>query len=617
MPSSTYPDFKSAWLEEITAGTPSTVELGNRFSRKLLVQWLELDDEIADIVFCDGAGDGGIDAAYLDRHDPDENQGDTWYLVQSKYGSAFAGVDTLLKEGLKVLDTLGGHRTALSSLAADVLQRLQNFRQQAGDKDKLILVFATVDPLTNDEKRTLNQLRVLGRSQLGDIFDVEAVSLRTLYEQAEEADGELVVVPLTASLAATTDDLLVGTLTLTDLYAFLKAYRQQTGDLDRIYDKNVRRFLGSRRKVNKGIIQTLEADPEKFGLYNNGITLVVSEFERQQDGSLNLMNPYIVNGCQTTRSIWEVCQARIDPGGTGSSAALAAWRARAATGVVVTKIVRVGDNGAELLGNITRYTNSQNAVSDKDFLTLQRDFHEWERAFTERYGIFLEVQRGGWDSRRAYQKRTPNATQFTRYANAFALLKVYGAGWLREAGLAFNKNAPFLPNGAVYGRMTDPDALGHVFDVDDLYAAYLLHQSADDFGFGRGAKSPSRRQTRFLFFLVVLDLLRAVLRTSGTEPSHLELTRALLRLHAQPAAYTTLMENALNLIEEYLNPGMESSAFQEQLFRQDLNGFLKSEQLGKHDATPMFHQLLTDYQRVMARGGPSSPRQIILSALAT
>ena len=47
-------------------------------------------------------------------------------------------------------------------------------------------------------------------------------------------------------------------------------------------------------------------------------------------------DPYIVNGCQTTRSIWDVFHNRLEAGGTGNDPELDAWRQRAAKGVVVT-----------------------------------------------------------------------------------------------------------------------------------------------------------------------------------------------------------------------------------------------------------------------------------------
>jgi hypothetical protein len=151
--------FEAEWLTEIKTGKPSTIELGNRFSRKLITQWLEVsedDDSPDDIVFCDGTGDGGIDIAVLQRGDDTEentNVGDTWYLVQSKFGSAFAGPKTLLGEAQKVIDSLDGKRQNLSSLAAGLVERLQTFRNKASPKDRLVLVFATQRPLSDDEGR--------------------------------------------------------------------------------------------------------------------------------------------------------------------------------------------------------------------------------------------------------------------------------------------------------------------------------------------------------------------------------------------------------------------------------------------------------------------------------
>jgi hypothetical protein len=135
-------EFRQSWLESVRAGNPSTRELGRRFSLKLVSQWKDLSEESADVVLCDGACDGGIDIALLDTGseaatDAQEESGHTWYLVQSKYGSAFAGVNTLLAEGQKVIDTLDGKRSKLNSLAEGTLERLTNFRNGAGPLDQI------------------------------------------------------------------------------------------------------------------------------------------------------------------------------------------------------------------------------------------------------------------------------------------------------------------------------------------------------------------------------------------------------------------------------------------------------------------------------------------------
>ena len=139
-----FEDFKASWLESITVANPTTVQLGQRFAHKIVSQWLDIDDNSLDVTNCDGSGDGGIDIAVLDRAGPvnadEEPEGDTWYLIQSKFGSAFAGSGTLLEEGQKVIETLDGKRNNLSSLTSGMLEKLTNFRGSATERDQICLV---------------------------------------------------------------------------------------------------------------------------------------------------------------------------------------------------------------------------------------------------------------------------------------------------------------------------------------------------------------------------------------------------------------------------------------------------------------------------------------------
>src|SRR6266446_5199475 len=164
----TFNQFRQEWLEDIQKGDPSTVVLGNRFAHKILNQWLDIGDDVDEPVYCDGAGDGGIDIAHLHRKEAADGgdgdtqaMGDTWYLVQSKYGSAFRGVKTLLEESQKVLDTLDGKRSKLSCLTTGLLERLTTFRNQASERDKIVLVFGTEDPLDEAQKRVLEDIKAM------------------------------------------------------------------------------------------------------------------------------------------------------------------------------------------------------------------------------------------------------------------------------------------------------------------------------------------------------------------------------------------------------------------------------------------------------------------------
>lgn len=624
---SVQPDFQAflaAWRESVVAGDPSTIELGRRFAHKIVTQWLDAPESGLEIVYCDGAGDGGIDLAVLDVGPEDETAGQpghTWYLVQSKHGTAFAGARTLLVEAQKVIETLDGRRSGLNSLAEGLRERLGIFRAQAGPNDRIVLVFATERPLTADQRVVLGDIRTMGREHLGGMFDVEAISVETIYSRLGEETAESGLrVTLRSHLVPSGADLLVGSTRLADLYEFLVGYRDETGDLDGIYEKNVRRFLGGRGKVNKGMQDTLRDAPERFGLYNNGITIVASDWT--QDGaSVALVEPYIVNGCQTSRTIWEVFHRYYRAGGTGVNPEVEAWKARAAEGAVVTKIVKVGAAGEQLLQAITRYTNSQNAVREKDFLALSSDFSGWKAGMADRYGIYLEVQRGGWDSQKALQNANPSTRQFTRHVNAADLIKVYGAGWLGDAGLAFGKNPPFLPGGAVFKRITAlPEEGQEAFGIEDLYACYLLQEAADGLGFGRGAL-PTRRQSRFIFYMVTVSLLKDVLNRAQLPVGHRDISLALAKVLEDEVAQSALVEQAVELVDSYFTQGSEDSVFEEPALRNahfgDLNAFLKAEKFGRtRDFTPRLFDGLALTQKAMAKayGGQPSARDTIVAA---
>ncbi len=620
----TFELFKEQWLEEIVEGNPSTVQLGNRFSRKLISQWLDFDEGTEDVIYCDGSGDGGIDVAYLHRGETEDGdiEGDTWFLVQSKYGQAFSGIGTILSEGKKLIDTISGHRTNLSSITLDLVERINNFRNLASEKDRIVLVYATESQVNEDEKRAMEDVRSIAKARLGSLVEVESVSIETIYNRNLEETKvvQKLEVPLKAKLVPSGDELLVGSTKLIDLFEFLKSYKNKTNDIDLLYEKNVRKFLGNRRKVNKGIEKTLNENPDRFGLYNNGITIVVENFSIQDGVEVyNLIEPFIVNGCQTTKTIWSVLTKKLNSGGTGKSQDFEEWYHKLDKGIVVLKVVKVGFQGETLLNDTTRYTNSQNAVSEKDFIALETNFQSWARAMSNKYGVYMEIQRGGWDSRKALQKQNPSIEPYyTEYANTFDLLKVYAAGWLCEPGLAFGKNPPFAPGGSIFNRITEDKEFG----LDDLYAAYLLSKEAKRFNFGRGATNPTRGQTRFLFFMITIDILKDIMLTAFNDPNKLTksiITRAILELcnSENSEALSELLETSVQVVDEYLTNGAEDSLFSEPTYKNDLNAFLKWEQLGKSDtATPRFKSLLAINKRTMKRNtGGRIPYNIVLEVI--
>ena len=604
-----YERFREEWLAEIEKADLSPLGAGRWFATKLVKEWLNItseDDE--DFIVCDGSGDGGIDIAYLKRADtdtgrPDDNsvEGDIWYLVQSKYGAGFGSVDAILNEGNKVIATLTGQNSNLAQDTVKVMERLSLFRERAAPADRIVLVAATVEPISQGERQALDDIKIIGRERIGEIFDVEEVSVKTIWGNLESGEQRRLSVDITGQFVEQTSGLLVGTVSLLDLFEFMRSYKSITGDMNQLYERNVRQFLGGGRKINRGIARTLNQEPEKFGLYNNGITIVVSGYSPMVRGeAITVNDPYIVNGCQTTKTIWEVLEPKINPGGTGSTSEIGEWEERVKRGGVVAKIVRSDE--AEII-NITRFTNSQNSVRDQDFIALNTGFQNWARAMADDYHIFLEIQRGGEAARKAWEKQHPTQAPFEGYVNAFDLIKVYGAGWMSEPGLAFGKNAPFLPGGSVYEHILERQEGLPAFGARDLYAAYKVKGLADRIGFGRRAEQPSRRQSRFLFYHVIMKMLRNVIlltpelqRPAGSVS---DLTDGVLKLAQleNEEQLELLSDGAVSLIDQYLTHGSDqNSAFNETSFAEvhngDLNAFLKADNLGKDEHSPRLGQSL-------------------------
>lgn len=131
----------------------------------------------------------------------------------------------------------------------------------------------------------------------------------------------------------------------------------------RLLEKNVRSFLSVRGNVNKGIRNTIRTEPDKFFTYNNGIACTASSIktENKNDGLYitELNDLQIINGGQTTASLRNAVLTDKD-------------HIVDLTKVFVPMKLTVLDKSIPdderdiMVGNISKYSNSQNKVSNSD-----------------------------------------------------------------------------------------------------------------------------------------------------------------------------------------------------------------------------------------------------------
>ncbi len=122
---------------------------------------------------------------------------------------------------------------------------------------------------------------------------------------------------------------------------------------DSLFSANYRGFLGAnkRRKINFGIQQTINNQPEDFWVFNNGITLITNNIGSESSKSY-IEGISIINGAQTTGSIGSIDIKNIDDLDNIE-------KLEVMCRVVVCK-------NQERINEIVKYNNTQNKITTWD-----------------------------------------------------------------------------------------------------------------------------------------------------------------------------------------------------------------------------------------------------------
>jgi len=203
-----------------------------------------------------------------------------------------------------------------------------------------------------------------------DVSRLKSVSISPLGTEELEIDfTKLIKDGLPCLKAGQTDDyegylcVIPGDV-LSDLYG-------QYGS--KLLEGNVRSYLSSNVKVNKGIQGTIRKEPNRFFVYNNGISATASKAEvKDTPAGLRLISAkylQIVNGGQTTASL--------NAAKTKDKANLSEIYIQMKLSVVKAQESDLLD---EIIQNIARFSNTQTKVSDADFFSN----HPFHRAIERR-----------------------------------------------------------------------------------------------------------------------------------------------------------------------------------------------------------------------------------------
>ncbi|MGH9879570.1 MAG: AIPR family protein, partial [Nitrososphaerales archaeon] len=247
---------------------------------------------------------------------------------------------------------------------------------------------------------------------------------------------------------------------------------------------------------NKQLRETLVKEPEEVFYYNNGITIVVADFEELGNKSIKLHAPQIVNGAQTSATIADVVGG--DPNIKGSIQI-----------TIIKEDVRATRN------NITRYRNSQNAVKGRDLISLER-FHDSISLQLEQLGYYYEQQAGAWIALNEKQQASYKGNEiFNKYLPqnhdkripASDAIQAMAAALEQDPAKPYGSVSKYMPGGTEYHKIFEEGKLDDNYRL--LLYPYLIKSYCEkEFSYGsKKANMDEKKYARLLFITAYFQAL--------------------------------------------------------------------------------------------------------------
>ncbi len=457
-------------IQDHAENSKSEVEKGNNFLQWVLTRVFEATEDDAADAIVDGANDLGIDA-YL----PVDFSDNTIRLFQSKYGTSHSlEAIAKFKEDSKRL--LGKDITKMRPELAQLVTKI---------KEKNLKIKCCY--VTNQ--------RVEYSDEFIEILDIEKI-IQKLWDRIKKpAAGKKSSIKLEKMLRY--DNTILGVLKLRELTEFVSKNK------DYVFESNIRQWMQFKTTVNKGLRETLQNNPGKFFFYNNGITIVVSNFEELGDNIIQLYAPQIVNGAQTSNSIVDHAK-----------------RTKNMNGSMTVTIIKADDELEQ--NNITKYRNSQNSVRGKDLVSLM-DFHKSIKSQLKNCGYFYEIQAGSFDTKtKSKQSEYGGDSTYNKYLPdnhkkvivAKDAIQVLVAGIEQRPTEAYSSPAQFLPRGRKYDDVFNENL------KDDyrvlLYPYFVKEYAKKVLGYGKKGGHKTKRYATLFYVAVYFRIMyKKILETKG------------------------------------------------------------------------------------------------------
>ena len=429
-------------------------------------------------------------------HFPDSKE---LYIIQNKYYS----VDTpILTE--KLSDFLRRPKASLIKGNYNRSEELQNiFNSAIEDSEyKIFFHFYTTSTCNKADFTSLidefnkfdrNLHKCYMEARYFNIIDIKKIYYGETFKNVKDFKFDFTT-PDKATFARVREDLKIGVrpayYIITPISEIYRLYKKAQDEDYPLFSNNIREWLGD-SPINKEIIKTLESENNKdFLYYNNGITMIYESSEtsylRDTKRIIPLINPQIVNGCQTTNSIFQALNKYTDE----------EISTKFASSYVMVKALQKDTNTDDIFyENVMKYTNKQNSIPEKAFSSKDDYFYRIQELLKDR-GFLLEVKPSDKTKFRQQYSSRKELIDILEIANKRAKKFNIGFTKLSEISIPLEKllqvTLAFVQDGhAAYTKKSCVLKFGHSIyktfslclldnlTIDSVLNIYLLHQKAE------------------------------------------------------------------------------------------------------------------------------------------
>lgn len=407
----------------------------------------------------DGGNDGGIDSIII-LHNGEYVENDTEYKCNSSSFIRLIISQCKTEKSFKesALDKLITSIPELFNLEAKKTELIERFNSQIIEKrdvfcdlwKKVIMLGGKIEVCINyaclsneievtsaftSKQKQLESICKKWMSTDNIVFACySSKELLSLFQSHRKSRSKLVFKDTPLSVNYSESGLgYIGLVRLSDYKKFLTLDDGRIND--ELFESNIRHFQGDSVDVNKKIKQTLESDYDRdFWWLNNGITMIAEE-PGQMGKNLSLENVQIVNGLQTSYSIYNL-ENVVDEDERS----------------VLVKVII--NSNKDVADEIIEATNFQNAVSPGLLRATDEIQKEIEMFFLQK-GYF-------YDRRKNYYKNIGKPGN-----------KIFGIPILAQAIKAIILMDPHTARATPTSLLKTDSSYNTIFKRNDNYQAYL------------------------------------------------------------------------------------------------------------------------------------------------